>query len=222
MSSDLEAGAPANVPAPPVLVRATPSSELVSAWTLVLEALGIPHQIVRRDPWFELWVTAASKPRAEAALAAYDRDRREEASAVMPAVPDQGRSAAGVGFVVAIAAFYWVTGARDGGDRGHWFEHGAAIAEATLRAARVQDAPIRRFPWFTMPLLAPFNETFREMLEMRYLWKVPLRLDNRKLVAFLGAEPHTPAEEALRETLKALGCLDGAAARLGGRLTSLA
>lgn len=129
MSSDLEAGAPADVPAPPVLVRATPSSELVSAWTLVLEALSIPHQIVRRDPWFELWVNGADQPRAEAALAAYDRDRREEANAVMPAVPDQGRSAAGIGFVIAIAAFYWVTGARDGGDPGHWFARGAAIAE---------------------------------------------------------------------------------------------
>ena len=30
--------------------------------------------------------------------------------------------------------------------------------------------------------------TMREMLEMRYLWRKPLRLDNRKLVAFLGEE----------------------------------
>ena len=30
---------------------------------------------------------------------------------------------------------------------------------------------IRRFPWFAVYLLAPFVETFREMLEMRYLWQ---------------------------------------------------
>ncbi len=90
---------------------------------------------------------------------------------------------------------------------GHWFERGVDIAEATRAAAGVPAAPIRRFPWFALYLLAPFVETFREMLEMRYLWKVPVRLDNRKLVAFLGEEPHTPTERALRATLAGLGCL---------------
>jgi nucleoside-diphosphate-sugar epimerase len=56
-------------------------------------------------------------------------------------------------------------------------------------------------------LLAPFVETFREMLEMRYLWREPLQLDSSKLVAFLGSEPHTPLDVALRETLSGLGCL---------------
>ena len=55
-------------------------------------------------------------------------------------------------------------------------------------------------------------ETFREMLEMRYLWREPLQLDNRKLVAFLGGEPHTPLDTALRETLSGLGCLAADAA----------
>ncbi len=43
---------------------------------------------------------------------------------------------------------------------------------------------------------------------MRYLWTTPLQLDNRKLVAFLGEEPHTPLDTALRDTLRGLGCLD--------------
>lgn len=90
---------------------------------------------------------------------------------------------------------------------GHWFEKGVEIAEMTRRAAGVPNAPIRRFPWFAVYLLAPFVETFREMLEMRYLWKVPVRLDNAKLVAFLGEEPHTPTDIALRTTLEGLGCL---------------
>jgi len=89
---------------------------------------------------------------------------------------------------------------------GHWFEHGAELAEATRRAAGVPDAPIKRFPWFAIYLLAPFVETFREMIEMRYLWQAPLRLDNHKLVAFLGREPHTPLERALGNTLRELGC----------------
>jgi nucleoside-diphosphate-sugar epimerase len=90
---------------------------------------------------------------------------------------------------------------------GHWFDRGVEIAEATRRAAGVPAAPIRRFPWFAIYLGAPFVETFREMLEMRYLWSAPLRLDNRKLVAVLGSEPHTPIEQALHDTLAGLGSL---------------
>jgi hypothetical protein len=57
-------------------------------------------------------------------------------------------------------------------------------------------------------LLAPFVETFREMIEMRWLWKQPLELVNDKLVAFLGEEPHTALDVALREALQGLGCLE--------------
>jgi nucleoside-diphosphate-sugar epimerase len=89
---------------------------------------------------------------------------------------------------------------------GHWFERGVDIAEATREAAQAPSAPIRRFPWFAIYLLAPFVTTFREMLEMRYLWTTPLRLDNSKLARFLGGEPHTPIEQALSETLDGLGC----------------
>jgi hypothetical protein len=35
----------------------------------------------------------------------------------------------------------------------------------------------------------------------------PLRMDNTRLKAVLGAEPHTPLDEAVRETLIGLGCL---------------
>ncbi|HEX4340806.1 MAG TPA: SDR family NAD(P)-dependent oxidoreductase [Polyangiaceae bacterium] len=89
--------------------------------------------------------------------------------------------------------------------RGHWFPRGVELAEATRAAAGKPAAPIRGFPWFAIYLMAPFNETFREMLEMRYLWKTTLELDNGKLVRFLGREPHTALDVALRETLKGLG-----------------
>jgi hypothetical protein len=45
-------------------------------------------------------------------------------------------------------------------------------------------------------------ETFREIMEMTYLWKQPLRLDNRRLKAFLGEEPHTPILDAVRSSLR--------------------
>jgi hypothetical protein len=97
-----------------------------------------------------------------------------------------------------------------------------AIAEAARRVAFAPKARIWPFPWFAIYLLAPFVETFREMIEMRWLWKQPLELVNDKLVAFLGEEPHTPIDLALRETLRGLGCLAGepkdvARAPLGGQ-----
>jgi nucleoside-diphosphate-sugar epimerase len=93
---------------------------------------------------------------------------------------------------------------------GHWFDRGVAMAEATRAAAGIPAAPIRRFPWFAIYALAPFVETFREMLEMRYLWQRPVQMDNRKLVRLLGSEPHTPLDQALREALGGLGCLEPA------------
>lgn len=101
---------------------------------------------------------------------------------------------------------------------GHGFARGVELAEATRSAAGIPTAPIRRFPWFAIYLAAPFHETMREMLEMRYLWSRTLLLDNRKLVAFLGEEPHTPLDTALRTTLAGLGCLrEARGGALGGR-----
>lgn len=90
---------------------------------------------------------------------------------------------------------------------GYWLERGVEIAEAVRRVAGRPDLPIKRFPWVAVYALLPFVRLFREIFEMRYLWRKPVRLDNRKLVAFLGSEPHTPLDEAVRATLAQLGCL---------------
>ena len=89
---------------------------------------------------------------------------------------------------------------------GHWSDAKTDIPDAVRRVVG-RKVPIIPFPWPIAYLVAPFNETFREMLEMRYLWKRPLRLNNAKLVRVLGAEPHTPLDTAVRETLSGLGCL---------------
>jgi nucleoside-diphosphate-sugar epimerase len=49
--------------------------------------------------------------------------------------------------------------------------------------------------------------TLRELLEMRYLWRQPVRMSNARLLAVLEREPHTPLEEAVEATLAGLGCL---------------
>jgi nucleoside-diphosphate-sugar epimerase len=99
--------------------------------------------------------------------------------------------------------------------RGQWLADGRALGEAMRRATGQPELPIIGFPWIVVWLAAPFNETFRELLEMRYLWNVPIGLDNAKLVRFLGEEPHTPLDAALRATVVDMGCLDDAAAASG-------
>jgi nucleoside-diphosphate-sugar epimerase len=92
---------------------------------------------------------------------------------------------------------------------GHWFERGGEIAERARDVAGAPQAAIRRFPWMALLALSPFVRLFREMAEMRYLWTTPLRLDNAKLRAVLGEEPHTDIDRALYRTLEAHGCLVG-------------
>ncbi|HYM17571.1 MAG TPA: hypothetical protein VEU06_03325, partial [Micropepsaceae bacterium] len=90
---------------------------------------------------------------------------------------------------------------------GHYLPRGIAMAEAVARASGDPDLPIRRFPWPLVRLAAPVVPLFREIVEMRYLWRHAIRLDNRRLVALIGAEPHTPLDDAVRASLAALGCL---------------
>lgn len=90
--------------------------------------------------------------------------------------------------------------------RGHWLEPGVEMAYAIRQAVGRKDIPIRKLPWLLLRLVSPFNETLREMMELRYLWQRPLRLENGKLRAFLGEEPCTPLSDAVTKTLKGLGC----------------
>lgn len=87
--------------------------------------------------------------------------------------------------------------------RGHWVEGG--IAAAVRQASGDPRLPIRTFPWPMVWALGPFVEMFRELWEMRYLWRKPIGLSNRKLVAFLGSEPHTPLDQALATGLADMG-----------------
>jgi nucleoside-diphosphate-sugar epimerase len=90
---------------------------------------------------------------------------------------------------------------------GHWLERGVELAEAIRRVAGAPRAPILPVPAALLYLAAPFSTMLRETIEMGYLWRTPIRLDNRKLVALIGSEQHTPLDEAVRASLAALGCL---------------
>ncbi|MCZ4290124.1 NAD(P)H-binding protein [Hoeflea alexandrii] len=92
---------------------------------------------------------------------------------------------------------------------GFWDHDGRQLANAIRRVTGRTELPIKRFPWWALRLAQPFVPVFRELLEMRYLWQRELHMRNDRLVAFLGAEPHTPIDQAVRETLISLDCLDG-------------
>jgi len=92
---------------------------------------------------------------------------------------------------------------------GQWDDDGTRMIEAIRRAAGNPNIKVRKMPWKMMRVLMPFVPLFRELVEMRYLWNVPIRMDNKRLKAVLGAEPHTPLDIAVRNTLIGLGCLAG-------------
>jgi len=95
--------------------------------------------------------------------------------------------------------------------KGHVDHDGAQMTKAIQRvvARRTGVEPIvAAFPWWFIRLAAPFVTTFREMLEMRYLWRAPVHMDNAPLIGLIGAEPHTPLDQAVERSLIGLGCLD--------------
>jgi nucleoside-diphosphate-sugar epimerase len=90
--------------------------------------------------------------------------------------------------------------------RGVWADPDRTMTEAVHRVIGRADLRIKPFPWIVMYLAAPFVTFLREAIEMRWLWRHSLRLDNSKLERLIGPEPHTPLDVAI-------------AAALDGRLT---
>lgn len=56
-------------------------------------------------------------------------------------------------------------------------------------------------PWTMIRVVGLFNSVLREIVKMSYLWRVPHSLDNAKLEALIGAEPHRSLETALTEAI---------------------
>jgi nucleoside-diphosphate-sugar epimerase len=90
---------------------------------------------------------------------------------------------------------------------GHWDADGTEMIAAIRRTSHRAGIATRRFPWWALPLMAPFSEPVRELLEMRYLWQQPVRMGNERLLDELGEEPHTPWNEAVGTTLQSMGCV---------------
>jgi nucleoside-diphosphate-sugar epimerase len=91
---------------------------------------------------------------------------------------------------------------------GHWDDDGTKMIAAIRRVVGEPNLKVSAFPWGVIRLGSPFAPLFRELGEMRYLWEAPIRMNNARLVAALGDEPHTPLDDAVRTTLIGLGCLE--------------
>ncbi len=89
---------------------------------------------------------------------------------------------------------------------GHWFDEGSDFAHAVAKAGGVPGAKVKPLPWWIISALSPVVPLCRELREMRYLWQNSIALDNTRLRELIGTEPHTPLEDALRDTLGGLGC----------------
>lgn len=92
---------------------------------------------------------------------------------------------------------------------GFWDADGRQMIAAIQRVVG-RSVKVRSFPWWLLSIAAPFVTLMRELREMRYLWREPLRMRNDRLVATLGQEPRTAIDDAVRATLAAHGCLSAA------------
>jgi nucleoside-diphosphate-sugar epimerase len=87
----------------------------------------------------------------------------------------------------------------------HWLDAITPLAQAQGWVQPGAALRYSRLPWPILRIGALFSPSFAAAVEMRYLWTTPHALDNRKLVALLGAEPHRPLVQAAAMALHELG-----------------
>ena len=80
---------------------------------------------------------------------------------------------------------------------------GHTFTAETLRqhASDLLGRPVRlkSFPWTVLRLMALFDRSIREVLEMRYLWRIPHQIDGTKLARALPEFRATPLADVLRD-----------------------
>lgn len=86
-----------------------------------------------------------------------------------------------------------------------WLDAIEPIAHATGWITPGARVAYSRLPWAIIRLGALFLPTWAALWDMRYLWNIDHALNQRKLVALLGAAPHTPLAQALATTFTGMG-----------------
>jgi membrane associated rhomboid family serine protease len=106
-----------------------PSAQRAEECAVVLEAIGIGYRLEESDGGWVVMVAAEDAARATRALAAYDEENRPRPPGQAPPA-GYGRTWVGVAAMLALVAFFAVTGPRDAGSV--WFDRGSASAERIL------------------------------------------------------------------------------------------
>jgi len=108
----------------------------------------------------KVWAVLVPPALVGAALAALDASDREasEGPAREPQAPDHGRSYVGLAAAATIAAFFWVSGPRDGPDVGGWFRVGSGVA-----------ADIVHGQWWRVVTALTLHSDFMHVTAMRWL-----------------------------------------------------
>ena len=87
-----------------------------------------------------------------------------------------------------------------------WLQSFTGIAdEQGWLAAQGGTLRVSRMNWTLLRLAGLAVPTLAALAAMRYLWRTPHRLDNTRLRALIGDEPHTPFDQAVRQALADLG-----------------
>jgi membrane associated rhomboid family serine protease len=99
--------------------------------SLVLEQEGIPHELRRvEDAHWALQIDDQDAARAEAAIAAFERENPPQVRRPERLHPITGAVASGVAFALGLVALYIRTGPESAGSP--WFDRGSANAAAIL------------------------------------------------------------------------------------------
>lgn len=88
---------------------------------------------------------------------------------------------------------------------GHDFIAAVDGAAAALGLRPARGFRVGSMPWALVCLVGLVHPIWRELARMRYLWQVPHSLDGSTLERLVGRLPATPLEQALRQSLLALG-----------------
>lgn len=93
---------------------------------------------------------------------------------------------------------------------GHTLTGAELLAQIEVAAGRLGWTPARGWrhggmPWGLIRLAGRVWPMGRELAEMAYLWERPHALDGRAMAQAFGPLPATPIDQALRQTLLALG-----------------
>ncbi|HTH08833.1 MAG TPA: NAD-dependent epimerase/dehydratase family protein [Acidovorax sp.] len=82
-----------------------------------------------------------------------------------------------------------------------WLHSFAAIAAEQGWLPGSGALRVGRLPWPLLRAVGLAVPTVAALAAMRYLWSTPHRLDNTRLRAVIGEEPHTPFDQAVRQAL---------------------